>query len=310
MRNEYLMLILMLCLLPSMVWADQTPFSHVNGEPLHNYVKVVGNFNYANKPLLESALREDTYYCRHFHKKADEVDLTIALEYYKRYLDEGNPEPYERANILAHIGLMYQNYREVLDKELAHQYLRKAINVTDDAILSHHLFRARLNYVATLKDANAHFEAWLDLYDWLNALDETAATDAVMRLRGELDTTPQMLLIDVNTGESKSIPAFNAPPQGSPGASQQTQREVNQIIMLKETFMESEQQMPALCVDAALRSSYPLEAMYRLIEHTEGTLIAEYAKQHIENAEVAQRMWDEFEQMEQMEQMEQKIDTP
>ncbi len=303
MKNEYLMLILLLCLLPSMVWADETPFSHVNGEPLHHYVKIVGNFNYADKPLLEAALSEDPNYASHFHKTVDEVDYTIALENYKQYLAEGNPEPYERADILARIGLMYQNYREVLDKELANQYMREAIHATDDAILSHHLFRARLNYVATLTDADAHFEAWLDLYDWLAALDETAATEAVMRLRGELDTKPQMLYIDVQTGERKSIQPFNAPPAGSPdaeisGASRQTQIEVNRIIMMKEAFMESEQQMPALCVDAVLRCSYPLEAMNRLIEHTEGSLIAEYATQHMERAEVAQSMWDQLEQME------------
>lgn len=303
MRNKCLTLSFLLCLLSPMVWADQTSFSHVNGEPPHHYVKVVGNFDYAGKPLLEAALREDPNYCSHFHKKVDEVDYTIALENYKQYLAEGNPEPYERANILARIGLMHQNYREVLDKELANQYLREAINVTDDTILSYLLFRARLNYVATLKEADAHFEAWLDLYDWLSALDETSATEAVMRLRGELDTKPQMIHIDVQTGERKSIQPFNTPPEGSPdveisGASQQTQREANRIIMLKETFMESEQQMPALCVDAALRCSYPLEAMNRLIEHTEGTLIAEYAMQQMEQAEVAQRMWDDLEQME------------
>jgi len=236
----------------------------------------------ADDPLLNAAGWEDPRLAKRYGRTEDDgtPDGALALTLYEQYLDERELTAYQEADVYAHMGLICMYGVEDRDAARARKYFKEALDRAGDEIISMDLYMARTNYAALIQDPTERFAAQMDMVAWMERMDTTAIQEALERRQPGLRTP---------FGDSLTEPsAIDEIPEAwrKQVLEQPHERTARLIRERMDAYMAI--QLPETCVQAALLQPNPLEAMDRLIAHTEGTPIAERAAEEREHARLLQ----------------------
>lgn len=253
---------------------------------------IVGTFNYEGEPLLELAMRNDYYFTTRLGVDPDEDDPYVALDAYEAYLQERNPaDPNAQAEIYSRMGMICIFGMENRELERAVEYFQNVVELAEPDYISRHIYMARTNYASLVKDYEESFEANLDLMYWLLQFDETAIRNAATRKQNGSEAVG--IRISLDSGERSEISRDEADhwmqEQHDRGLNETVQKLYESVRTYRET------RMPEICVSAAIFTSDPVASMNRLLEVTEGTVIADHVRASMPRAEAAKRMREEGE---------------
>ncbi len=250
-----------------------------------------GDFFWADPddPLLEAAKWEDLAFASEMGRDRDDPDYDPykALDLYEQFIKERDLTDYQRADVRARMGMICMYGMEERDRERARTYFREALELAGEDILSRELYLARTNFAALVDDPVKKFETLLGIYDWLQRMDEQAIMEAVDRRRQ--GRRLMMRHFDVETGEQQIVPMEEAWPEA---VGEEPHERTARVLRERMTrFLTN--RMPEICVQAALQHPEPAAAMERLIERTEGTPIAELARESMDKARMYQEIREE-----------------
>jgi len=242
------------------------------------YTEALADFRWAGQdPLLETAKWEDPFCSVKNGREREECDEKKALALYEKYLAEHELEDWQRADVLAHMGVVALFGMKEPDGGKARACFEKAVKLAGDKYLSPDISLAKTNYPSLIADSAEQFDALLALADWVLRMDVPALKKVLIRGPG-----PQpMRIVDADTGEEAVASMQDVSPEAAkPDPDEGIARSIRRRLDL---FLQN--QLPEACAQSALRQSDPAAALALLIERTEGSPIADFARAKLDEAQ-------------------------